>query len=504
MNYVHLGASAAVMAIVAASPAAADITAPQLWDQWQAMTEGMGPEVPQLTAEGETYQGGVLTLDGLGFTMTLPDGTATGRIDRVVMTEQTDGTVAIDYQGEYLLDAAVQTPEGEPIDVSLGIGVTGLDMVATADEHATVYDYTMAALEGNLKSLTVNGVAVPSVVRVSANSITGTYTVEHGDPVTFDSAYSIEEVTALLDFSDPEDSANRVKVTAGYRDIEAGSAGAFRDMFMLGDADAMLSGDTEMSGGFSHSGGSFEVDGNSVDAGAIMMSASSAAGAMEYRLTSDTMDFSTSNTGVAAALSGDGIPMPELTASAEELQMSLQMPLTRSDEMKDFGLLLNLGGLGVSEMLWSVLDPSGSLPRDPATLLVDLGGRMRLTADLTDEAAMNAPVPPFDFEVLTLKDLRLAVAGAELTGVGGLDFGGAPEGALPGMPGVEGDVILKLAGGNGLVQKLVTLGLVPQTQAIGFQMMLGMFATPVGDDVVESRIELGPDGSIIANGAQLR
>lgn len=136
--------------------------------------------------------------------------------------------------------------------------------------------------------------------------------------------------------------------------------------------------------------------------------------------------------------------------------------------------------------------------------MVALEGKMRLTADLTDEAAMNAPVPPFDFDELTLTGLQLALGGAELTGTGGFDFSQAPEGALPGMPGVAGDVTLELAGGNGLLQKLVGMGLIPQDQAMMFQAMIGMLATPVGDDLLESKIEFGADGSITANGTPLR
>lgn len=504
MNLSYPRISVALLALAAASPAAAEITAPELWAQWQQMTAGMGAEAPQLSAEAESYADGVLTLDGVGFTMDLPEGKAKGRMDKVVLTEQGDGTVAIDYLGEYVIDADLVTPEAGTLAIQFALAVSGMDMVASRTGDATTYEYGIETMTGELRSAVADGKDVPGTAEVSVTGIAGSYTLTEGDPMTVDSASTSDALSVLIDFADPKNAGNSVNVTAEYLGLDTSSAGTLTGMFAMGDPQAMLSGDVRMEGGYSHTGGSYTIRGASVQDGAFSMTASSDAGAIDYAFNGDTVDVSLANSGVAMAVSGDAIPMPELTASAEEIRTRFAMPLTRSDEMQDFGLLVNLGGLGVSEMLWSMIDPAGALPHDPATLLVDLGGRLRLTADLTDEAAMNSPVPPFDFEVLTLKDLRLDLAGAELTGAGGLDFSGAPEGAMPGMPGVTGDVTLQLEGGNGLLEKLVAMGLIPQDQAMGFQMMLGMFAKPVGDDTVQSEIVFGPDGSITANGTQLK
>jgi hypothetical protein len=57
---------------------------------------------------------------------------------------------------------------------------------------------------------------------------------------------------------------------------------------------------------------------------------------------------------------------------------------------------------------------------------------------------------------------------------------------------------------NGLVDKLIQMGLIPEDQAMMPRMMLGMFATPVGDDMLTSTIEVNAEEYVLANGQRLR
>ena len=68
-----------------------------------------------------------------------------------------------------------------------------------------------------------------------------------------------------------------------------------------------------------------------------------------------------------------------------------------------------------------------------------------------------------------------------------------------------GGLDLQLVGGNGLLDKLVGMGLIPSEQATGARLMMGLFAVP-GDapDTLNSRIEVNPEGHVLANGQRLR
>ena len=59
--------------------------------------------------------------------------------------------------------------------------------------------------------------------------------------------------------------------------------------------------------------------------------------------------------------------------------------------------------------------------------------------------------------------------------------------------------------GNGLLDTLVGMGLVPEEQAMGARMMMGLFARPGdGEDTLVSTIEVKEDGSILANGQRIQ
>ena len=73
------------------------------------------------------------------------------------------------------------------------------------------------------------------------------------------------------------------------------------------------------------------------------------------------------------------------------------------------------------------------------------------------------------------------------------------------MPLPSGTLNLMLTGGNALLDTLVNMGLVPEDQAMGARMMLGMFARPGdGPDTLVSTIQVNEDGSVLANGQRIK
>jgi hypothetical protein len=214
------------------------------------------------------------------------------------------------------------------------------------------------------------------------------------------------------------------------------------------------------------------------------------------------LDYGYTGRGFTLAASGDQIPFPDASLSAEEIGSRLAMPVTVSEEPGDVALALRLVGFSLSDQLWSMLDPGAVLPRDPASLVVDVTGKANWLVDVFDPALANTPMdaPPGELHALTVREILLRIAGAELTGSG--DFTMNNDAPMP-MP--AGTLNLRLVGGNGLIDKLVQMGLVPEDQAMGARMMLGLFARPGdGEDTLVSEITLQEDGAILANGQRIR
>jgi hypothetical protein len=62
-----------------------------------------------------------------------------------------------------------------------------------------------------------------------------------------------------------------------------------------------------------------------------------------------------------------------------------------------------------------------------------------------------------------------------------------------------------LEGANGLIDNLIKMGLVSDSDAMGARMMMGMFGVPgEGEDTLTSEIKVSEDGQILANGQRIK
>jgi hypothetical protein len=178
------------------------------------------------------------------------------------------------------------------------------------------------------------------------------------------------------------------------------------------------------------------------------------------------------------------------------------LPLTKGDAPQDFSFLTKVVDLQISEEIWAMLDPTGALPHDPATLVIDTTGTALLKADLM--ASAEGATPDAELHSLNVNDLTARIAGAELTGTGAFTFDNTDLTTFEGMPAPTGKMELKLVGGNGLLDALVAMGMLSEDDAMGARMMIAMFANPgAGEDELTSVLEF-KDKGFFANGQQLQ
>jgi len=181
------------------------------------------------------------------------------------------------------------------------------------------------------------------------------------------------------------------------------------------------------------------------------------------------------------------------------------MPVSADDEAQDFSLGVLLGDFTMSDFIWGIFDPSGQLPRDPATVALDVSGLVTLFANVMDPAAMESSDVPGEVNAVTVHELVVSAAGVELTGQGDFEFDNSDLTSFDGIPKPVGAIDLALVGANGLMDKLVAMGLLPEEQAMGARMMMGMFAVPGdGEDSLKSKIEFTEEGYVLANGQRLK
>ncbi len=213
------------------------------------------------------------------------------------------------------------------------------------------------------------------------------------------------------------------------------------------------------------------------------------------------LNYDVTGTDLAYNIASAALPIPPVDLRMGEYGMRFAMPIGKVGTTGDLGIRMTLRDLTVSEALWAMVDPGGVLPRDPATLNIDVSGKATTKADFSNPEAMaQLGGAPIDVHDVAITDITLSVAGAELlaSGAATLDNSGP-------IPVPTGKLNASLRGANGLIENLMKLGLLQPQQAMPARMMMGMFAVPGdGPDHLTSEIEFKSNGGILANGIPIK
>jgi hypothetical protein len=496
------GASAA--ALLSPMPALA-LTPEEAWQGWQDAAEEAGVV---LTVAERDESGDTLTLTGVAYALEAEDGTTmTGTMDEVVFDGQGDGTVVVTLPDSYPLTLSDPGLDGMPPgSAAMTISHPGMSLVMSdTDDGGTATDYAAPEIAVTLVEVAEGGTAQDISGSVTLTGVEGRNTRGGGDMPSVEGAFTAAEIAAAFVGTDPE-TGGTFDFSMSAADVSSTSSGTLSTLYAAtDDLGAMIEDGFAVRG----EGGTGPVSLTLVTEGmpeSFSLDAGMTGTSGTFRIDGERMEYDFGFEGTAFTASGSEIPFPQVTGGLGALRTLISVPSTPTDEAQAMDLTVALRDLTLGEEIWSLFDPAGQLPRDPATLVVDLGGQMRMLTDMFSEEAMMSGEAPAEVTALDIEELRLALAGALLTGEGGFTFDyDAPGPFGPGSPAPDGGVNLRLEGGQGLLETLVGMGLLPEEQAMMVRMMTGMVARPApeGGDVLLSDITVQPDGTVLANGAPL-
>ncbi|MFV2001991.1 MAG: DUF2125 domain-containing protein [Paracoccaceae bacterium] len=499
-------ACGAAIALLIPTTALADVTALQVWEGWKSFAENFGQTV---SVGSQSVDGGALILRDVRFTTAFPDGSAVAIMDLLEFRERGDGTVSVTLSEDFPLTVSVDPEIGEVVEMKIVLRQSGTSIIASGEDDDITFDYLSSSIGLSLDSLVVDAVSINPEVQVLLSGIDGQYALKTGDTKTYASQFAAEVVNIEFDVIDPEE-GGRIAVSGSIEDIRSRSNTVVPADFDVNDTSSIFNSDFAVEGEFSAAGSGFKID--ILDGeDTTSLTTSSGGSAFGFRLGDCAIRYSTSATEVQYDVLTTQLPLPTVTLSFAELAFDFLMPLGKSDEAKDFSFLTRIAGLEISNVLWSMFDPGEILPREPATFVVDIAGQVKWLIDITDPQqtaafeAENEGVNPGEMESLTINELTLSAVGAEVTGAGMFTFDNTDLETFDGFPAPTGVFDARLVGLNTLLDRLIEMGIASQDQAVGARMMLGLFARPAdGEDTLTSTLEINGDGTIFANGQQLR
>ena len=498
---------ASTLALVAMTGwAQADVTPQQVWDNLEQYLTGFGYDV---TAT-EALDGDTLTVSDITFLAPMPEGTGAMSVElgEIVLTGRGDGTVSVAFPET--MPIRIRSKEGaEPVDITLDYTQQNLQMIVSGTPEAMDWDYTADQLGFSMDGVGVtddSGAEASSRFEATMGPVRGNSDVTSTD--------GTQTIVQSADFGD---------LRYEFAVDEAGSGGGIFTGTMTGlamegtttipegidmeDMVAALQAGFGGSGRFTHQGGqlSFSVD----NEGDITRGeTTSTSGVIDVSITSEGLRYLLGGTGTTLSMTVPNFPFP-ISAQWAESGFDLLMPATASETPQDAALGITLSGFTMADALWALFDPGSVLPRDPATVVIDLAAQVTPFVSLLDPEAMTGVetdgTVPGELNALTLETLRIEAAGAQLTGTGDFTFDNSDLETLGGFPRPAGKIDLAVKGQNALIDRLIQMGLLAEEDAMGARMMLGMFTVPASEpDSATSTIEVTDEFHIIANGQRIQ
>ncbi|MEK6217006.1 MAG: hypothetical protein N2B03_07285, partial [Boseongicola sp.] len=236
-----------------ASPAIAELTAAEVWSDWQELMTNYGANISNT---GESMSGEVLTISGVSTDFDVPDGSVSMVMGDISFEELGDGSVAVRMQEAMPITIDITTPDGDEGEVGFTIRQPGASLIASGDANSLRYDFDYPTFA--MGEFTIEGPEVPEnlpiVIDLAMNGMNGFITLSEGDVRTYESASSIASITMDMSFSDPEGEGQGT-LKLSMNDLAQTAMGAIGKIEMDMSAAEMIMAGMRQSGTATHGGG---------------------------------------------------------------------------------------------------------------------------------------------------------------------------------------------------------------------------------------------------------
>lgn len=485
-----LGISGAAL-VVATGTAFADVTPEEVWQSWQDMAKASGQTI---SVESATRDGDTLVVTNITMKGATPDVQFDNLLSVLRFTDAGDGTVLVEMPPAYPINMTlpVAPDRPKPVQIALEINQEGAVLTASGDPDAVNYDLTAPNVKIKLNRL--EGVAAQNLtVEATLADITGRYATDPTGKITSD--FTIGGVALAVVGND---ATGEVRLTSAIKDVAMTGSGKMMGTMAGPDLMAALTEGAYSASQITYGSADFDVE-VTAPAGPSTVKGTSQSGAISASIGAEGIDYAVSQKGLSVAITSAEMPVPNMNLKFDETAFGIKMPLVPSETSQPFAFTTKLTNMTLSDEIWAMFDPMAALPRDPLNLVIDTEGMVKVTKAMAPNPE-NPSELPAQFESMTLKELQLSAAGAELTGTGAgqMDYPAA------GAPVPSGTFDFKLTGANALMDNLVAAGFLAADQLMMPRMMLAMVGIPdpAGGDALISKIEI-KDKGVFANGQKL-
>ncbi|MEJ6399178.1 hypothetical protein [Yoonia sp. 208BN28-4] len=489
----------------AAVPAMADISPTDVWDNTKALYAATGATVTGTPR----VDGDVIIVDDGALLYALPfgAGTVTATLPPLRMSDNGDGTVSLMDTGAFDLKVDMDISGEPPVSVTLNMTQTDYTGLVSGTPEEMIYDYRSGPYEVRVTDISIPEDEVVFDMAIAGEGYDAVTTVTTADLISLTSVSNTAPLTMNYEITDGE--GFNVTSNATYE-----AATATYDMTLLTGGANILNLTPALSAGMSiayeaASGGNTSSSQTVVN-GEVLSDQTIESGdtVASFSLSQDGLSLgATAQDILIRMVQADLLPFP-IEAEMSAMAAGYTFPVMASADPQDFSFDMVLDGLRLSPEIWSLFDPGKDLPRDPATVALNLAGTATTDVDLFDflvlESKFEAATPPVSLESLNVSKIGLSAIGATLDGSSELVFDNTDLATYDGLPKPVGDAFFAVTGANALLDRLQAVGILREDEANAARFGMGFFARSTGDDSFETTVDFGDDGSLSVNGQRIR
>lgn len=488
------------------------LTAEEVWADWTRLARAADVTIAATTRR----EGDRLVVSGISIPVGPPGERVDLQLDRIELQDLPDGRVAVLLPPSFPVTVEGPGPDGRE-RVILTASAPALSLVVSGIGETAAFDLTAPSL-----ALTLDRVEPAIDETVEVTVALADLVVEH----RMDLLAETQEVatTASLGALRGEARFDDGKAERGTITLDiAGMTSALTAVLPPGfvpdpaaDPDQspptlpevldFLAAGLRLSGEATVTGFALNAD----------MTGSSKGGVADITLGSGTfsagLDQSAAHYEIAlgrVGIKGRDLPEPDLSdieMSVDEAGYGISVGIGDLVSPQDARFWMRMTELTLPPEAWAEADPSSALGSEPISWALDVTARYALGAEMlqSDWAPTPGVFPPMDLIEVALKELAFSGAGIGVGGAGALGFDESDLVTFEGVPAPEGKLSFTAEGVNGLIDRLVAAGMVPEDEVAGFRFGL-MFIAKAGatPDSLVSTLEFRDKGFFL-NGVKIR
>lgn len=412
----------------------------------------------------------------------------------------------------------------QPRKVTITAKAPNEDITIREDGAAMVYAYVLPKVDLTVTAIELDdGKIIANPVTVAVANLKGNDRIEGTDQQKIVQAATIDTLTVNLDVTADDGQSGKGQLVMNGVALNSDTALPAAEVVAAGDLGAMLKAGLTVKGDLKYASLTGNLDMVTKDEQGetrpVALKMDSADSSLTVDMNPTRIAYGGTSGAANAQFTVPELPVPVgygLTGG----NVRVDFPIMAGDAPQNFAVTYKLDGVTLTDSIWGMFDPTAALPRDPASIDVDLAGSVKVLHGLFDMVAAGTKLEdpnlsdeermtimaqmqqsPVDLRDISINKVALDVMGAKADVTGKL---AAPEQGDMQTP--VGTISGKFQGVATLLDKLGAAGLVPADQMMGVKMMLQMFGKPdpQNPEILTTELEFNAQGQIFANGQQVK